>query len=418
MHILMVAWGSRGDVVPFVALGRGLADAGHQVTIAAADGFGELVTSAGLAYRPFAISLDSDTTDPVVRRWLAGSTNLRTELRNMRSAAERFAPVFAGGLAAMVEDADAYVGGMFSIGALAPWAARRGRPVVNAMLQPMLPTATGAALTHPAVAGGDSALNRLAGWWQTAGMYSLFRTPIQTARRALGLPPGGLGDYLGSVTRTPTVVGVSPLVVPRPTDWPAHAQVTGYWPAPAPAEYRPPAELAEFLDAGEPPIQVGFGSMPSLDPDGLRRLVLDGVARSGRRVILGGSLHDSAEPVRPLAAGVISAGAVPYEWLFPRTAGVVCHGGAGTTGIALRAGVPVGVVSHMGDQHYWGRRVHELGVGPAPVHRARLDSDRLAELIMGLADPGARERADRLGAALRAEDGVTRAVTFIQEVFG
>ena len=409
----MVAWGSRGDVAPFVALGRGLADAGHQVTIAAANGFDELVTGAGLAYRRFAISLDSDTTDPAVRRWLAGSTSLRTELANMRAAAERFAPVFAEGLPAMVEDADAYIAGMFSVGALAPWAARQGRPVVNAMLQPMLPTATGAALTHPAVAVGDSSLNRLAGWWQAAGMYSLFRVPIQTARRALGLRPGGLRDYWATVTRTPTVVGVSPLVVPRPADWPGHAQVTGYWPAAVPAGYRPPAELVGFLDAGEPPIQLGFGSMPSLDLDGLRRLVLDAVARSGRRAILGGSLHHGADPVRRLADGVISAEAVPYEWLFPRTAGVVCHGGAGTTGAALRAGVPVGVVSHMGDQHYWGRRVHELGVGPAPLHRARLDVDRLAAMIGGLGDPAVRQRGALRGTALRPEDGGARAGEWI-----
>lgn len=418
MRILMVAWGSRGDVAPFVALGRGLAAAGHEVTIAAADGFGELVTGAGLHYRPFAISLDDRNTDPVILNWLAGSTSLRTELQHMRAAAERFAPVFAEGLAAMVEDADAYVCGLLSVGALAPWAVESGRPVVAALLQPMLPTTTGAALTHPAVPGGDSPLNLLAGWWQAAGMSSLFRTPVRAAHRALGLRPGGLAGYLKSVTATPTVVGVSPLVVPRPADWPAHVQLTGYWTEPAPSGYQPPAGLAEFLDAGEPPVQIGFGSMPSLDPDGLRRLVLDAVARSGRRAILAGSLHDSAEPVRRLADEVVSISAVPYEWLFPRTAGVVCHGGAGTTGAALRAGVPVGVVAHMGDQHYWGRRVHELGVGPAPRHRARLDADRLTALIGGLSDPGVRQRAERLGGSLRAEDGVARAVEFVQKVFG
>lgn len=418
MRLLLVAWGSRGDVAPFVALGRGLRAAGHDVTVAAADGFADVVQGAGLGYRRFAISLDASSTDPVFLRWLAGSDSLTAELRNMRAAAETFGPVLAEGLAGMVDDADGIVSGLLSLDALAPWARAHGRPLVAALLQPMLPTRCGVALTHPALPGRRSAANLAAGWWQASGMYSLLHRPLRQAHAALGVPHGGVRGYLRTVMTTPTVVGVSPLVVPQPDDWPPHAQVCGYWPDPVPDGYRPPVALTGFLTAGPAPVYLGFGSMPAADAPGLRSTVLAAVRRAGVRAVLGGSLHAGADAVREWTDGVVSVSGLPHGWLFSRTAGVVCHGGSGTVGAGLRAGVPVGVVSHMGDQHYWGRRVHELGVGPAPLHRVELDATRLTGLLHGLRDPGVVERAARLGTALRAEDGVARAVAFIQEVLG
>lgn len=414
MHILMVAWGSRGDVAPYVALGRGLAAAGHRVSVGAADGFRGLVEGAGLEYRPFAISLDAGTADPVVRRWLAGSDHLGAELANMRAAAHRFAPVLARGLAGMVGDADALVSGLLSVAALAPWAARHDRPLVAALLQPMLPTRAGWALTHPALPGRVHPANLAAGWWQVSGMHSILRDPIRQVHRALGVRPEGLAGYLRAL-RLPTVVGVSPLVVPRPADWPATADLTGYWVDPPPPGYEPPPELADVLGAGDPPVYLGFGSMPSLDVARLRGLVVDAVRRSGRRAVLGGVLHPGPGPVVRHAEGVVSVGEVPHEWLFPRTSGVVCHGGAGTVGAGLRAGVPVAVISHMGDQHYWGRRVHELAVGPAPLHRSQLTAARLDGLLRGLAEPSRVRAAARLGELLRGEDGVARGVGLVEE---
>ncbi len=416
MRILLVAWGSRGDVAPFVALGRGLAAAGHEVTVAAADGFGELVTSAGLRYRRFAISLDAGSEDPVLRRWLAGSDSLPAEVRNMRAAAHRFAPILAAGLAEAVEEADALISGVLSVAALAPWAAAHHRPLVAALLQPLLPTRTGAALTHPARPAADSVLNLAAGWWQALGMHAILRTPIRQVHRALGVRPQGLPGYLHALRRTPTLIGASPLVVPQPADWPDHALVTGYWTDPVPVGYRPPAGLAAFLADGAAPVHIGFGSMPSLDATATRALVVEAVRRSGHRAILSGILHDGTAPVRRIDDRVLSVGPLPHDWLFPRTAGVVCHGGAGTTAAALRAGVPVGVVSHLGDQHYWGRRVHELGVGPASFHRRELSAPRLAAMIAGLGDPARRQRAAALGSALSTEDGVGRAVAHLEDV--
>ncbi len=105
---------------------------------------------------------------------------------------------------------------------------------------------------------------------------------------------------------------------------------------------------------------------------------------------------------------------VPHDWLFPRCGGVIHHGGAGTTAAALRAGVPSGVVAHMGDKPYWGRRIHELGAGPAPVRRNELSVDSLTALISGLSAPGVAAAAAGVGESIRAEDGVRVAVRAIE----
>lgn len=415
MRILMVAMGSRGDVAPYVALGTGLAAAGHEISIAAADDFAELITGNGLAHRRFGIHVEDNLADPLVLRWLAGSDNQRDELRNMRAVAELFAPALADGLATMSSEADAFISGMLTLPALVPVARHSGRRLIAAMLQPMLPTRSGVAHTHAAVPNRDSAINLIASWAMTLGMYPMLKPSIAATTANLGLSRHGVRRYLAAVSTTPTLLGASPLLVPKPADWPAHAEVTGYWRLSAPPGYSPPPALAAFLDAGEPPMYVGFGSMPSLDVPIVRELTLAAIERTGRRAILGGSLHTAAAPVEQLDDAVISLGSVPHDWLFPRTAGVVCHGGAGTTGTALAAGVPVAVVSHMGDQHYWGRRVHELGVGPAPVHRAQLSADRLTQLLIGLADPDVVGSAALLGERLRVEDGVATAVAAAQQ---
>jgi len=107
---------------------------------------------------------------------------------------------------------------------------------------------------------------------------------------------------------------------------------------------------------------------------------------------------------------------VPYDWLFPRVAAVVHHGGAGTTSAGLRAGVPSIVVPFFGDQPFWGQRIADLGVGPAPIPRRTLTAARLAQAIRrAVTDEAMQQRAADLGARIRAEDGVARAVAVIQQ---
>jgi UDP:flavonoid glycosyltransferase YjiC (YdhE family) len=166
----------------------------------------------------------------------------------------------------------------------------------------------------------------------------------------------------------------------------------------------------------ERPVYLGFGSMATSDPEGVVRTFVETVERLGRRGVISAGwarLHS-----RDLPDSVLPIGEVPHRWLFPRMAAVVHHGGAGTTAAAFRAGVPQVVVPHIADQPYWGRRVHELGVGPPPVRRKDLGVDGLVGALEVALRPEARSAAYALGERIRAEDGVGEAVRLLSAAPG
>ena len=154
---------------------------------------------------------------------------------------------------------------------------------------------------------------------------------------------------------------------------------------------------------------VGFGSAAP-DPEGSRASALAALRRLGLRGVLATGRRGMAGP------GIIEIEGAPHDWLFPRTAAVVHHGGAGTTAEGLRAGKPTAVFpSNIGDQPFWGGRVRALGAGPVPVAQKRLTTERLVGAIRFVTeDEGARRRAEELGERVRDEHGVARAVELIE----
>jgi UDP:flavonoid glycosyltransferase YjiC (YdhE family) len=209
----------------------------------------------------------------------------------------------------------------------------------------------------------------------------------------------------------PILYGVSPNLLPRPHDYPANIYVCGQWVPPA-AEWSPPQDLVEFLAAGEAPLYLGFGSMAGLvEPALLRELI---AAVAGRRVLFypGWSNVQAAE----LPSSFFVVRDTPHSWLFPRTSVVIHHGGAGTTHSAARAGVPSVVMPFAGDQFFWAHRLERLGVAPAPVKSRNLRAAALARSI-GLAESAAvRARSVALGAQMAAEEGLSRAISAIEEL--
>jgi UDP:flavonoid glycosyltransferase YjiC (YdhE family) len=206
----------------------------------------------------------------------------------------------------------------------------------------------------------------------------------------------------------------SPAVAPKPPDWSESAHVTGYWFLDHPLDWQPPADLLHFLESGPSPIYLGFGSMITRKPEETTRITLDALRQAGHRGVIAtgwGALSQSDLPDE-----VFLIESVPHDWLFPRMAAVVHHGGAGTTGAGLRAGVPSIVVPFGGDQPFWARRVKALGAGPDPIPRKRLTADRLAHAIrIAVADEPMRKRATELGATIRAEDGVGNALKIFNQ---
>ncbi|MGW0562775.1 glycosyltransferase [Streptomyces sp. NPDC003016] len=398
MRILIITAGSRGDVAPFTGLGRRLSDAGHQVAVAAHPSLAALVGGCGLDYRPV-------PGDPqgLLRAWSRAAS--REESRALTRA---YADGLADGVAEAVAGGTDLVLTAFGPAPLSRTAGEAfGVPVIGTYLVPAfatrqfpLPGARDADVLGPEgnLAAGRAVERRAEG---------LFAGTVTRLRARLGLPagaPSAPGD-----TR-PVFHGFSPLVVPRPEDWPSRVEVTGYWWPARPHRWQPPAELADFLQAGPPPVFIGFGSMAPGQGERLSELVAAAVDRAGvRAVVQAGWAELSA-----CGADVLAIGDVPHDWLFPRTAAVVHHAGAGTTAAGLRAGVPALPVPVMADQPFWASRLHRLGVAPRPLPFQGLTAEALGAAITAcLSEPAHRRRAAELAHRIAAEDGAAAVLAHI-----
>jgi UDP:flavonoid glycosyltransferase YjiC (YdhE family) len=211
------------------------------------------------------------------------------------------------------------------------------------------------------------------------------------------------------------LLGYSSRVVPKPIEWNEKVVVTGYWFLDADPGWQPSDELVQFLGAGPPPVYIGFGSMSSAHPEHLSHLVQEALERSHQRGVLltgWGALCQE-----PSSEQLYTVASVPHDWLFPQMAAVVHHGGAGTTGASLRAGVPSIIISFLPEQAFWGAQVFQLGAGPCPLTHRTLTAPHVAQAIeQAVHDTSLREHAAQLGAQIRAEQGVVQAVEVFEQV--
>jgi len=416
MRIAIVAPGSRGDVEPYIALGKGLEKAGHVVRLVTHQNFEMLVNSHGLEFWPVEGSVQDIAQGMAA---LLEGGNFLAILSQMGKEAQRGALHLATvGLAACrgMDLVLAGIGGLFVGLALAE---KLRLPLLQAYYIPFTPTRAYPSFLFPKLPSWLAGIpNRLSYQLARQMMWQAFRPADRLARReVLGLPRAPFWGPLNSdcARNYPILYGYSPSVIPPPSDWDDNIHVTGYWFLDPAADWTPPRALIEFLQAGSPPVYVGFGSMSNRKPEETADLVLQALARTQQRaIILSGwsGLHKANLP-----DSVFMLDSIPFYWLFPRVAAVVHHGGAGTTAAGLRAGVPSVVIPFFGDQPFWGQRVAELGVGPEPIPRRKLTVERLAQAIQkALTDQTMRQRAANLGSKIQAEDGIARAVAIVQQI--
>jgi sterol 3beta-glucosyltransferase len=414
MRICILALGSRGDVQPYVALARGLDVAGHQTVVCAAPAFQSFVESNGVEFASF------DTGDPQALIHSPEGREVFQSSRNpfamMRGLMRLLEPVLEKGYTDACQvtlGADAILASPGALPIAHSLREARGIPFGGAFLQPGHPTRAFGSWLFPDVPdwlpfGGSLRRGSYRATWHI--LFRIVRGANDAARRhVLGLGPAANPFSAMVRERWPMLYGFSPAVVPRPTDWGSELDVTGYWFLDRPADWTPTRELREFLAAGPAPICVGFGSMPSDDPEKMTSLFTAAFERAGTRGILltgwGGLVSAN------LPETILALDGAPHDWLFPRVAAVVHHGGAGTTAAALRAGTPALVVPFIADQRFWGRRVTALGAGLGPLSRRRLSVEKLAALLRELVgNPSYRAHARHIARQLAREDGVARAV--------
>lgn len=409
MRIVIITIGTRGDVQPFVALGVGLKQAGHTVTICTSSRFQSFISEYGLNYAymndELLKLLDTDAGRAAIESkgnpfflWQQAMPIIRQMLDEAWAAAQT-AEIL-----------------IYHPKALAGYhiAEKLQIPGFVSLLLPAY---------SPTTAFPSPIFSNLKGGWYNQLTYQLL--PLLTApylhvinqwrQERLGLKSRSWTekDILGSYgNSTPIFYAYSSHVIPRPNDWDSRTIVTGYWFLEGLTNFVPPPQLVDFLAAGKPPVCIGFGSMTGQNPKALTEIILTALKDTGQRGILltGWGGMSNAD----LPDDVLQLEAVPHEWLFPQVAAVVHHGGAGTTAAVLKAGVPNIIIPFFGDQPFWGQRVEALGVGTKPIPKKHLTAEKLAAAIrVAVNDQEMRQRALSLSEKIQTENSVEQTVKII-----
>lgn len=408
--ILITTFGTRGDIQPFIALGKGLKAAGYEVGICTSEGFKSFVEEHGLTY------LFMDNEPLLLTQAILGESGgvretfsiigkmtaaMRRSMDDEWNAARDFQP-------------DLIIYHPKCLGSYHV-AEKLDLPAIMSIPLPFYtPTRE---FPVPFMSG-----IQLGEWFNrfsyrlmglSSGMYT--GTVNDFRAKTLQLPP--VERFKNTLVRSdgrpvPIMYPYSPHVLPVPRDFPPHVHVTGYWFLDHPSDWQPQPELTDFLASGAPPVYIGFGSLGGRNAATHTPIILEALQKSGQRGMMvkgwGGLKADDLPP------DVLLVDSVPHDWLFPQMAAVVHHGGAGTTAAGLRAGKPTQICPFIGDQPFWGRLVHKLGVGPALIPQWKLTADRLADSISRMVEDSAmRQHATELGEKIRAEDGITRATEII-----
>jgi vancomycin aglycone glucosyltransferase len=400
MRVLLTAWGSRGDLQPLAALALRLQELGAEARVCAPpdEEFAELFARVGATYIPLGPSTRS----------VAAGLKAPSPDAAFRLAAELVAarfetlPAAAEGCAAIVAT------GLMPAGAR-DVAEKLGIRYVFATFHIFgLPSRHFAPAARPGKQSPAGETDNRALWAQDAErVNALYAAPLNRGRAAIGLPPiDNVRDHV--ITEQPWLAA-DPVLAPWKDLTDLDIVQTGAWILP---DERPlPGELEAFLDAGEPPVYVGFGSMAMRSSPDLGRVAIEAARGNGRRLLLGRGWADLS--LTDDRDDCLVVGDVSHQALFPWVAAVVHHGGAGTTTTAALAGAPQVVVPQIVDQPHWARRVAELGIGVA--HEGPVPtSESLAGALATALAPETRARATAVAARVRT-DGTTVAARRILE---
>ncbi|KAL1322401.1 sterol 3-beta-glucosyltransferase UGT80A2 isoform X2 [Arachis hypogaea] len=415
LQIVMLIVGTRGDVQPFVAIGKRLQEDGHRVRLASHKNFKDFVLSAGLEFYPLG-------GDPkVLAGYMVKNKGFlpsgRSEIHKQRNQIK----AIINSLLPACNSADPDTHVAFNADAIIANPPAYGHTHVAEFLKvplhifftmPWTPTNE---FPHPLSRVKQQIAYRLSYQIVDSLIWLGIRDLINEFRKKkLKLRPiTYLSGYYTSPPNMPYGYIWSPHLVPKPKDWGPNIDVVGFCFLDLASDYEPPISLLEWLEEGEKegkkPIYIGFGSLPLEQPDKMTQIIIEALDKTGQRGIINkgwGGLGNLAETKK----SVYLLDNCPHDWLFLRCKAVVHHGGAGTTAAGLRAACPTTIVPFFGDQPFWGERVHARGVGPAPIPVDEFTLGRLVDAINYMLKPEVKRNAEELADAMKHEDGVAGAV--------
>ncbi|KAH8692997.1 UDP-glucose:sterol glycosyltransferase [Talaromyces proteolyticus] len=414
LKITCLTIGSRGDVQPYIALCKGLLEEGHQPRIATHAEFEPWVRKHGIDFAP----VEGDPAELMricVENGMFTYSFLREASLKFRGwIDELLSSAWAAcqGSDVLIESPSAMAGIHIAEalripyfrGFTMPWSRTRAYPHAFAVPEHKM----GGAYNYITYVMFDNVF-----WRAISGQVNRWR------KKELGLRSTTLDKM--QPNKIPFIYNYSPSVVPPPLDYPDWIRVTGYWFLDEAAGWTPPAELSRFIkkarEDNKKIVYIGFGSIVVSDPAALTRTVVESVQKADVRCILSKGWSDrlgdpkSARAEVPLPPEIHQIQSAPHDWLFTQIDAAVHHGGAGTTGASLRAGVPTIVKPFFGDQFFFGSRIEDLGVGicmkklnVSVFSRALWEATHSERMIV---------KAKRLGEQIRKEDGVSNAIQAI-----
>lgn len=389
MKAVISTFGTRGDFEPFIALAQELTDNGHEVVFAIPDFAESELQSMGFERKIIA----------------TGIPDLRKEVNLVWST-----------------QSNAYFSGASALQSLS--SLRRVFPQIVSALSDICSTAS-VLISGPAqplarvvhdLSGIPFVSVQVSHFGGTGGpaLADIGDKLINGFRREIGLAPIRDPLTIGANSPQLALYAMSTQVMPRPTEWPRHHNLTGFFYRP----HYPPLEptLEEFLNSGPPPVAISLGSMPHTEIDSLRRTFVEATRLSKSRAVIQGMTNSS--PTSEAWDGEIYwAGPVAHARLFPRCACVVTHGGAGTSAAVFRAGVPGVYVPHgdIYDQRYWAQLAEEMFCSVGAIAFSALNSSSLASAIqVSCSNSALRENAFALSQKIARERGVQTARQLIE----
>jgi UDP:flavonoid glycosyltransferase YjiC (YdhE family) len=440
LNVVIQIVGSRGDVQPFVALGKVLKETyGHRVRLATHPNFKDFVTENGLEF--FSIGADpaalmafmvkNPGLMPGFDALRAGDIGKRRhEVAEYLRGCWRSCYETGDGTGVEVTDetvedwlsntdpndyttkpfvADCIIANPPSFAHI-HIAEKMGIPCHCYFTMPYSPTQ---AFPHPLAniqtSNADENLTNYISYtliemltWQGLGdVINRFR------QRSLGLEPISLMSAPGMLQRLriPFTYCWSPALIPKPKDWGANISISGFYFLDLAKNYTPEPELKAFLDAGPPPVYIGFGSIVLDDPNEMTKLIFEAVRKTGQRALVSKGWGGMGADELGKPDDVFMLGNCPHDWLFKQVSCVVHHGGAGTTAAGITAGRPTVVVPFFGDQPFWGSMVARAGAGPPPIPNKELTADKLSEAIKICLERASQEKAHELAAKIATENG-------------
>ncbi len=417
MKIAILTVGTFGDAKPNVALSIGLKNSGHDVRIVSSTDSMQYITEHGIDYYSTGFSMKELSSGHDAKKIMEAGEKTKNRFMNMKSYLNNFIEsLFMKGLEGCA-GYDLIISAGFGVHVGYHVGEALGIPVIPVIYQPQSMTeAYPLCFFKPLPLGKtlSGMYNKLTYESSDVFLKLALKKTLNKCRVKAGLEAGKNMKMHKTLrnNHAPIIYGFSSLILPRPKDYPDNLYFTGYFHLEEDMKYEPPEDFLNFLNNGDKPIHIGFGSITMSNYEDLKTIILESLKLSNRRgVILTGW---SGMKFEEKYDHIYVKDSLPHDWLFPKMAATVHHGGAGTVFTSIRAGIPTIAVPYTMDTPFWSRVAYEANVAIKPIKPKELTAKLLADAITkATTDEAIIKRSQVLGENVMRENGVLNAVKII-----